>query len=163
MSQFNPGMKPVTNYETGTVVASAQLDVSPQLAYKALTEPAIFEQWWGSDDTYHMKDWIADIRPGGHYTVNVVNADGAISPASGTYLEIEEGVKMVYTRRYDWDFPGLGRRETTITYLLEPFESGTLLTILHKGFTGFDQAARAHADGWERVISWLQAYLKSLN
>lgn len=92
----------------------------------------------------------------------VVNADGSIHPASGTYLEIEEGVKMVYTRRYDWDFPRLGRRETTITYLLDPFESGTLLTILHKGFTGFNEAARAHADGWERVFGWLNDYLHAL-
>jgi len=81
-------MKPVTNYETGTVVASAQLDVSPQLAYKALTEPAIFEQWWDSDDTYHMKDWIADVRPGGHYTTGTFQGWAGGRPQLHTCLSL---------------------------------------------------------------------------
>ncbi len=107
-----------------------------------------------------MRDWIADFRPGGTYTVNVVFADGSVRPASGRFLEINEPFKTVYTRRHDWDFPVLGRRETMITYRIEPLEGGTWLNIRHEGFEGCRDAALNHAAaGWERALGWLDGYL----
>jgi len=107
-----------------------------------------------------MRDWIADFRVGGKYTVNVANSDGTIRPASGKFLEIDGPVKLAHTRKYLWEFPVLGMRETTITYRFEPITTGTRITVRHEGFEGCGEAALIHAAGWERVLHWLGDYLK---
>jgi len=33
------------------------------------------------------------------------------------------------------------------------------VTVRHEGFTGCDEAAYEHAEGWERVLGWLDHYL----
>jgi hypothetical protein len=59
----------------------------------------------------------------------------------------------------------LGRRShdddhtTTITYRLEPIAGGTRVTVRHDGFGERIDSCRGHADGWERVLGWVQAHL----
>ena len=123
----------------------------PERVFRALVTDEV-EHWWGSADTYRMVDWSADLRVGGRWTVIVRTADGKDLPASGEFLEIEAPRRIVQTRRYDWDHPTLGRRETTVAYLLEPIATGTRLTICHGGFAGLTAAATEHAEGWARVL-----------
>jgi hypothetical protein len=75
--------------------------------------------------------------------------------------EIDAPSKIVQTRKYDWDCPVLGRRDTTVTYSLEPVEKGTLITVRHDGFVGLRGPADEHAAGWERFLGWLAGYLNS--
>ncbi|TPJ60550.1 SRPBCC domain-containing protein [Mesorhizobium sp. B2-7-1] len=141
-----------------TVMASAELPASPDEVVAALVTGEV-ERWWGSADTYRMTSWNADLRLGGSWSVVVRSADGRHLPASGEFLEIEMPRRIVQTRRYDWDHPTLGRKETTAAYLLEPIGDSTRLTICHGGFAGFPDAAAEHAEGWARVLGWLQGYL----
>ena len=142
-----------------TVMASADLSAPPEEVVAALVSKEV-ERWWGSPETYRMTGWNADFRVGGHWNVTVMTTDGRRLPASGRFLEIEER-RIVQTRRYDWDHLTLGRRETTVAYLLEPTASGTRLTVCHGGFAGFADAAAEHAEGWARVLGWLQGYLSA--
>ncbi|UCI26892.1 SRPBCC family protein [Mesorhizobium sp. B2-8-5] len=140
-----------------TVMASAELCASPGEVIAALATSEV-ERWWGSPETYRMTDWSADLRVGGGWNVTVQAADGRHLPAGGKFLEIEMPRRIVQTRRYDWDHPALGHHETTVAYLLEPIGGGTRLTVCHGGFAGFPDAAAEHAEGWARVLGWLQGY-----
>ena len=140
-----------------TVMASADLPASPGEVIAALVTTEV-ERWWGSSETYRMTNWSADLRAGGAWNFTVRTTDGRLLPASGEFLEIEAPRRIVQTRRYDWDHPALGRRETTVAYLLEPISDGTRLTICHGGFAGFPDAVAEHAEGWARVLGWLQGY-----
>ncbi|MDX8467789.1 SRPBCC domain-containing protein [Mesorhizobium sp. VK23B] len=140
-----------------TVMASAEILASPEQVIAALVTGDV-ERWWGSTDTYRMTGWAADLRVGGRWTVLVETSDGRHLPASGKFLEVETPRRIVQTRRYDWDHPTLGRQETTLAYLLEPIAGGTRLTVCHGGFAGFADAAAEHAEGWARVLGWLQGY-----
>lgn len=140
-----------------TVIASAEIHASSEQVITALVTDEV-ECWWGSAGTYRMTGWTADLRIGGRWGATVKTADGRSLPASGTFLEIETPRRIVQTRRYDWDHPTLGRNETTVAYLLEPTARGTRLIICHGGFAGFPEAAGEHADGWARVLGWLQRY-----
>ena len=153
-----PRIQSMTNGET--IMASAEIEASPERVFTALATSEI-EQWWGSADTYRMADWSADLRVGGRWTVVVRTADGRDLPAGGEFLEIEAPRRIVQTRAYDWDHPTLGRRETKVAYLLEPTATGTRLTICHGGFAGLSDAAAEHAEGWGRVLAWLQAYVEA--
>jgi uncharacterized protein YndB with AHSA1/START domain len=146
----------MTNGET--IMASADIGAAPERVFRALVTKEV-EQWWGSADTYRMVDWSADLRVGGCWAVIVRTADGTDRPASGEFLEIEAPRRIVQTRAYEWDHPTLGRRQTTVAYLLEPIATGTRVTICHGGFAGLNEAAAKHAEGWGRVLAWLQAYV----
>ena len=152
-------IKAVADTELGLILATADYYVQPGPLFNALTNAQEIEYWWGSDDIYHMRDWNADFRVGGDYTVNVVFADGTSRPASGRFLVIDAPFKISHTRKYEWNYPILGGRETTITYRLEPIENGTRLTVRHEGLGGCIQATLDHATGWERVLAWLEIYL----
>ncbi|WP_214473941.1 SRPBCC domain-containing protein [Mesorhizobium sp. dw_380] len=151
-----PVVHSMTNGET--IFASADIDAPAERIFRALVGKEV-EQWWGSADTCRMVDWSADLRVGGRWTVVVRTADGRDLPAGGEFLEIEARRRIVQTRAYAWDHPTLGRRQTTVAWLLEPIARGTRLTICHGGFAGRSEAAAEHAEGWGRVLAWLQAYL----
>jgi uncharacterized protein YndB with AHSA1/START domain len=143
-----------------TVLATADVARPPERVIRALTTDEV-ERWWGSADTYRMAGWTADVRVGGRWSVAPRTADGRTLPAGGVFLEIDAPRRVVQTRRYEWDHPRLGRRETTVTYRLDPTTTGTRVTVRHDGFAGRSDAADEHAKGWERVLGWLAAYLRS--
>ncbi|UCI30770.1 SRPBCC family protein [Mesorhizobium sp. B4-1-4] len=143
-----------------TVFATVDLSASPERVFRALSTDQV-ELWWGSVDTYRMVDWSADLRVGGRWTVVVRRSDGSDLPAGGEFLEIEAPRRIVQTRAYAWDHPTLGRRQTTVAWLLQPVAAGTRLTICHGGFAGLAEAAAEHADGWARVLTWLAGYFDS--
>jgi len=151
--------KAVADIETGIILAAIDIASEPGSVYNALTIKEEIEHWWGSEDTYRMTRWKDNCRVGGDYSVIVLMADGTERPASGTFMEIDYPTKISYTRRYDWDFPLLERKPTTITYNIKETESGSRLTVRHEGFKGFEQAANQHAEHWERVLGWLLKYL----
>ncbi|RWE29727.1 MAG: SRPBCC domain-containing protein [Mesorhizobium sp.] len=143
-----------------TVMASAEIEAPPERIFEALVGKDI-EHWWRSADIGRMVDCSADLRVGGHWTAIVRTADGTDLPASGEFLEIEAPRRIVQTRAYAWDHPTLGRRQTTVAWLLQPIARGTRLTICHGGFAGLHEAAAEHAEGWARVLARLQAHVEA--
>jgi uncharacterized protein YndB with AHSA1/START domain len=144
---------------TGTITARVDLACPPERVYRMLVT-AETERWWGSPDVYRMEEWSAELRVGGTWRVMVSMTGGPRFPASGEFLEYEPPDRIVQTRRYDWDHPTLGRRDTVVTYALARMGEGTHLTVVHQGFRGLEAAASEHAAGWERMLGWLQAYAR---
>ena len=140
-----------------TVLATADIAMTPERVFQALNTN-IVQTWWGSADTYSMQKWTSDLRVGGLWSVLSCGADGSVHPVSGKFIEVDAPHKTVFTRKYGWNFPVLGDRDTTVTYLLEPIESGTRVTVRHDGFSGLLEPAKMHAEGWQRVLGWLDPY-----
>jgi uncharacterized protein YndB with AHSA1/START domain len=156
MANLNSIPKAVTDGET--ILATIDIAASPERLYAALTSEEM-ETWWGEDGVYHVKDWTADLRQGGKWRLNVVRPDGVELPASGEFLLLDSPHKFVITRKYDWDYPGLGRHATKVAYILDKIDGGTRVTIQHGDFNGCAQAAYEHAPNWERLLNWLRNYL----
>jgi len=151
------GARAVTDGET--VLATMEIGAPPERLFRALTTSET-EIWWGAQDLYCITDWRADVRPGGAWSLNTRLPDGSVLPGSGTFLSVEPH-KIVLTRRYDFDFPELGRRETEVTYRLDPAGCGTRVTIRQDGFAGLWTPALLHAEGWERFLGFLAAYVEA--
>ncbi len=143
-----------------TILATLEVAASPEAVFRALTTEEI-ERWWGSAETYRLTAWKADFRVGGRWQVTARGADGKSVPVGGRFLEIDAPRKLVYTREYDRDHPTMGGAVTTVTYRLDAVESGTRVTVRHDGFAGRRGPADDHADGWESVLGWLEAYVRS--
>lgn len=50
--------------------------------------------------------------------------------------------------------------KTVVRWELEPAAGGTLIRLNHSGFAGVADAAKAHYEGWVRVLGWMQAFVE---
>ena len=151
----------VADTANGIIVAIADIASSPERIFNALTTSEI-EQWWKWAGNYLQKDFKADVRACGPWSVTVELVNGGLVHAWGEFCEIDFPNKIVMTRRFD-AHPFLGERETTITYRFEPVGEGTRVTVRDEGFIGRSEAAYGNAEIWEHVLGWLNDYFMHKN
>jgi uncharacterized protein YndB with AHSA1/START domain len=141
----------------------------PARVFEAITDPSQVPRWWGQQGLYRVTEWKADLRPGGKWSSVGVDADGHTFQVEGEYLEVDPPRLLVHTWIASWS----GKLETVVRWELEPTDvhglhpsgprragTGTMLKIRHTGFAGVPDAAKNHAEGWTRVLGWMQAYVE---
>ena len=156
MPSTNKNLDPIAITDGDTILATAIISGTPERIFRALNTKEV-ESWWGTPDTYQMKNWHSDLQVGGRWGVDVIR-HGAANPASGVFLVIDAPHRIAFTRRYDWDFPMLGWRDTKVTYLLKAEDTGTRLTVRQDGFANLGNGAAQHTDGWQLFLRLLQSY-----
>ena len=144
----------IADLDSGLILATVEIATSPDRVFKALCSEEITE-WWGSDDTYHVTRWSAELTVGGAWKSVGKGADGHEFEVGGEFLEIDPPHKLVQTWKAGWD----NLSPTTISYRLQAIEGGTRVTIAHSGFAGRPEACRDHSNGWEKVFGWLAGHL----
>jgi uncharacterized protein YndB with AHSA1/START domain len=109
------------------LVLERDVDVPPELVWRAWTEPELVKQW------FTPKPWETtvceiDLRPGGAFHTVMRSPDGQENDNTGCYLEIIEGDKLTWTSCLGPGFrPSVASAETggddlhfTATIELEP-------------------------------------------
>jgi len=152
-----------------TIVAEIFVAAPPERVFQAITDPAQMPRWWGQHDMYRITESKADLRPGGKWSSVGVGTDGKPFDVGGEYLEVAPPHRLVYTWIASWT----GTLKTVVRWELEPQSvhglhpsgprkagTGTLVKLRHEGFAVAPGAATSHADGWKRVMGWLEAYLE---
>src|SRR5262249_4206393 len=76
------------------------------------------------------------------------------SIASGEFVEVDPPRRLVYT--WGWAEGGGGPElvppgSSTVEIELEPTETGTTLTLVHRGLPS-EEAAQAHGQGWDTYL-----------
>jgi uncharacterized protein YndB with AHSA1/START domain len=145
----------VADVTAGMLLASIEIKASPERVFRAIASEDI-ARWWGSPDLYRVTRWTGDLRVGGRWRSEGVAKDGKPFEVSGEYVEIDPPKKLVHS----WEPKWVDGPTTKVTYLLEPIEGGTRLTVRHEGFAGAADACQSHAQGWERVFTWLSSWLE---
>jgi len=150
-------------------VVTAEIFVAapPERVFQAITDPNQVSRWWGQQGLYHITEWKGDLRPGGKWSSVGVGADGSSFRVDGEYIEVDPPRRLVHTWLASWS----GELKTTVTWELEPRDvhglqqsgpkkigKGTVVKIRHTGFAGAAPAAIGHAEGWTRVLGWLQSF-----
>ncbi len=154
MTLINKGdPRAVADISEGLILATVEIAAPPERVFRALASEELV-RWWGSADTYRTTKWTGDLRVGGAWRTEGVGADGTPFSVGGEFVEIDPPRKLVQTWRADWD----GGNVTTITYRLEAIAGGTRLSLRHTGFASRTESCQRHANGWERVLGWLQGY-----
>lgn len=151
------------------VVAEVFIAAPPARVFAAITDPHQVPRWWGQQDLYRTSEWHADLRPGGKWSSVGVGADGKPFRVEGEYLEVDPPRLLVHTWIASWTGP----LKTVVRWELQPQSVhdlhpsgprkagiGTLLKLRHAGFALTPEAAASHADGWKRVMGWLEGYLE---
>jgi uncharacterized protein YndB with AHSA1/START domain len=147
----------VADVQTGTILASVEIAASPERVFRALTTPDEIVRWWGADDMYRTTKWDSDFRVHGRWRAQGVGADGVPFSVQGEFLEIDPPRKLVQTWQPEWD----SGHTTTVSYVLEPIDTGTRVIVRHDGFGAHSDSCRSHAQGWEHVLEWLNAFARA--
>ena len=152
-----------------TVFGEVFIAAPPARVFEAITDPKHVPRWWGQQGMYRVTEWKGDVRPGGKWSSVGLSQDGSTFRVDGEYVEIDPPRLLVHTWIASWS----GNLETLVRWELEPTDihglqpsgprragTGTLLRIRHTGFAGAPDAAKGHAEGWKRVLGWMQAYVE---
>jgi uncharacterized protein YndB with AHSA1/START domain/uncharacterized protein YciI len=142
----------IADVNDGVVLARIEIAAPPERVWKAISTDEL-AKWWGSDEMYRTTKHTVDLRAGGAYLSEGKGADGHAFHVSGTILEVEPPKRLVQTWEPSWE----SGPPSTVTWMLEPIETGTRLTVRHSGFTN-PAACADHAKGWERVLAWLGGF-----
>src|SRR5260370_13385723 len=91
--------KAVADGVAGMLLASAEVSESPDQVFRALTTNEV-ERWWTIPGVYHLKDWKADLRAQGRWSVTVELNDGKQLNEWGAFCKADVTDKIVMTRRF---------------------------------------------------------------
>jgi uncharacterized protein YndB with AHSA1/START domain len=120
--------------------------------FAALTDPAKMADWFYGMETGQAKVTV-DLRPGGHYVIEMSNAAGEKHKPHGTYLEIVPPEKLVFT----WSSEGFVTDSKVTVELFERNE-GTELVLTHELP---EDMVEPHRQGWTSCLLHLESYLGS--
>lgn len=150
----NSAARAIADVTQGMLLATIDIAVPAERVFRAITSEEV-ALWWGSPDLYRVTKWTGELRVGGTWRSDGVSKDGKPFSVHGVFREVEPPHKLVQTWIYDWDPTN---SETTITWRLTTIDGGTRIVIRHEGFGEAHEACAGHANGWERVLSWLSAH-----
>lgn len=136
-----------------SVTIVRRIKASPAKVWAAITQPDLMMQWWGPDAGPTLSV-VADVRPGGRFSVVFRLLNGEEHNPTGIYQQVVPEKMLVFT----WELPGAPEPESLVTFRLEPFDGGTELTLTHERLP--DEAARkSHEEGWSGLLDKLPAFL----
>ena len=132
------------------IIAAPVADV-----FRAWIDPAQMRRWLAPEPC-EVRDATVDARPGGRYSIAVVDPDGNVHTTTGEYLELVPGRRLVKTWTYEGPF-ALDKTPTLVTVDFREVRPGvTELTLTHAQI--HDQASRAGAGaGWVLCLDKLAA------
>lgn len=130
-----------------------RINASPAKVWAAITQPDLMMQWWGPDAGPTISV-VADVRPGGRFSVVFRLVNGDEHNPTGIYQEVIPEKMLVFT----WDLPGTKERESLVTFRLEPFDGGTMLTLTHEHLPD-EEARNSHEHGWNGLLDKLPVFL----
>lgn len=136
-----------------SVTIVRRIKAPPAKVYAALTEPAQMVRWWGPDAGPTLSA-VADVRPGGRFSIVFRLLNGDEHNPTGVYREVVPGRKLVFT----WEWRGAPERQSLVTFLLEPAGGGTELTLIHELLPDED-ARLSHERGWMGFLDKLSAFI----
>jgi uncharacterized protein YndB with AHSA1/START domain len=82
------------------IASERVFDAPRDLVYRAYTDPELVTQWWGLRNQEMVVDKM-ELEAGGAWRFVSTNPDGSEDAFRGTYREISEPERLVYTFEYE--------------------------------------------------------------
>ncbi|HET6681076.1 MAG TPA: SRPBCC domain-containing protein [Gemmatimonadaceae bacterium] len=136
--------------QTDSIAFDFDLHHPPEKIWRALTEPALLEQWLLPVIELHLE-------PGAPFTFRTQPVGGWDGTVNCRFLEIEPQRKLSYT----WTVGDM-ELDTVVTFTLTPTPSGTRLALVQSGFKPDQKRNSGGARyGWKMMGAKLIALLDS--
>ena len=128
------------------------INADRQTVWDAWTKPEQMKQW-SCPAPGGLKGAAADLRVGGAFELNM-EVEGEKHTAFGTYREVDEPNRLVYT--WDWREDSHAVGETVVTVEFNEVAGGTEVVLVHEGFPAVE-AKSSHEEGWGPCLMHLEA------
>lgn len=125
---------------------------SRQAVWDAWTKPEQMKQW-SCPMPGGLQGASVDLRVGGAFELRMA-VDGEKHTAFGTYREIDEPNRLVYT--WDWREDSHAMGDTIVTVEFREVAGGTEVVLVHEGFPAVEAKA-SHEEGWGPCLMHLEA------
>jgi len=143
-----------------------EIDVAPELVWRAWTTPELLTQWF-TPAPYETTHCEIDLRPGGVFRTVMRSPEGEETDSAGCYLDVVPNERLVFTSALG---PGYRPQHddmpfTAILELRPTASGGTRYRAIAMHRSGDDR--RQHedmgfAEGWGAALDQLVALAKSL-
>jgi uncharacterized protein YndB with AHSA1/START domain len=149
-------MDPDVEYSIGR-----DLPAPRETVFRAWTDPEHLAAWFGPYGFTTPPDRMSiDLQPGGRWDVVMVSADGAEAPLGGTYREVVEPARLVFTTGDPDNTEGaIG---SVVTLNLADREGQTEMTFHQAGYHAPPENADAARAGWDQFFDRLDDHLRAL-
>jgi uncharacterized protein YndB with AHSA1/START domain len=81
------------------IVVKRRFNATPEIVYRAHTEPKLIQQWMLGPKGWKMPVCINDARPGGKFRYEWTNGKGGGFHITGEFLELEPFARIVHVER----------------------------------------------------------------
>jgi uncharacterized protein YndB with AHSA1/START domain len=81
------------------LVVKRRFDATPEMIYRAHTDPKLIQQWMLGPDGWKMPVCISEARPGGKIRYEWTDGKGGGFHLTGEYLELEPFARIVHVER----------------------------------------------------------------
>lgn len=137
-----------------SITLTRTIDAPVASVFEAWIDPALIQRWLAPHPC-EVREAIVDARPGGRYSIVVVDPEGNVHRTSGEYLELVPGHRLVKTWIYDGPFFSGDRTPSIVTVEFREVRPGvTELTLTHAQI--HDEAGREGAGaGWVLCLDQL--------
>jgi uncharacterized protein YndB with AHSA1/START domain len=140
------------------------INASREMVFRAWTDPAQLEKWWGPKD-FRNPVCNVDARPGGEILIHMQAPDKTIYPMDGEFHEIVEPEKLVFTSA------ALDKNGNRLFEILNTVnfsdENGKTKITLHAAVSKITEEGRLYIDGmnegWNQSIDRLNALVTERN
>jgi uncharacterized protein YndB with AHSA1/START domain len=136
----------------GEIVATVDIAAPPERVFQALVSREIVD-WWVNPGIFDTREWSGDVRVGGRWRATGIGR-GKPYALEGEFLEIDPPRKLVHT----WQGVGAPGAPSTVTYVLEPVDGGTRLTLRHAGIASPEMRGGTGV-GWQTSFDRLAEIL----
>lgn len=148
----------VIHPESGSIVAVADFKVPADRLFRALTAADEITRWWGGVKPLPNLLWVGvPLKGTGWRAEGSRMAGRAIFTVFGDFLDIDAPHRVEATWHGSWD----GLAMTRVSLRFEPVAGGSVLTLMHQGFIGREQACRRQGRLWYLAIKWLEAHFRA--
>jgi uncharacterized protein YndB with AHSA1/START domain len=143
-----------------------QVDVSPELVWKAWTTPELVTKWF-APKPFETPVCEIDLRPGGKFRTVMRSPEGDEFDGTGCYLEVIPNERLIWTSALGPGFrPQAGPMSFTAVIELQPTASGgTHYRAIAMHQTADDRQQHADmgfVDGWGASLDQLVELAKTL-
>ena len=157
--------------ELDSVVGEIFIAAPPERVFQALTDPKQVPQWWGQQGLVPHHRMEGRCSAGRQMVER--RASATMAHRFAWTANIWKSIRLAC-----WSIPGFASyrdgKSTVVRWELEPRSvhglqhrgpqkvgTGTLVKIRQEGFAGAPESARGHAEGWTRVLGWMQAFVEN--
>jgi uncharacterized protein YndB with AHSA1/START domain len=144
-----------------SVRLSRVIPAPPEQVFEAWTSAELMRRWWGPRHVEAVSA-LADARPGGAFSIEMRDRDGAMHKMAGIFTELERPSLVCLEIRHR-QFEGAAERPggyipTHVRVELSAHADGTLLNLTHSGFLDAALVQRFDA-GWTGSLDKLHTVL----